>query len=81
MQNRRLTLIQEEARRHRAMADLDMPRRLEHMEVAEALDYAAEKMSREDRPCKLAISIDSYRKRSARNAPGRCPAKNQSHVR
>ena len=52
---RRLELIRQEVRRKRQIARLDAAHRLEHLEVAEALAYAAEIISREDESCKLAI--------------------------
>lgn len=52
---RRLELIWQEVRRKRQIARLDAANRLEHLEVAEALAYAAEIISREDESCKLAI--------------------------
>lgn len=56
---RRLELIRQEVRRKRQISRLDAAHRLEHLEVAEALAYAAEIISREDKPCKLAIKSSS----------------------
>ena len=57
--SRRLELIRQEVRRKRQSARLDAAHRLEHLEVAEALAYAAEIISREDAPCELAIKSSS----------------------
>lgn len=48
MCNRRAELLLAEALRHKSMAKLDTARRLEHLEVAEALAYAAERIARDD---------------------------------
>ena len=47
MVDRRVELILAEALRHRGLALLDEPRRLEHLEVAEALVWAAETIKEE----------------------------------
>lgn len=59
---RRLELLRQEVRRKRQIARLDESRRLEHLEVAEALAYAAEIISREEFPCKLEINLSSPRR-------------------
>ena len=68
---RRLRLLEEETRRRRALAQLDEPRRREHLEVAEALAWAAYQARKEVRPCKsvtlLPFSPTSWRGRFGRS--------------
>lgn len=54
---RRLELLEAEVRRHRALAKADEPRRAEHLEVAEALAWAARQARKEVRPCKSVILL------------------------
>lgn len=53
--DRRRVLLEAEAKRHRALAQLDKPRRLEHLEVAAALAWAARQARKEVRPCRSVI--------------------------
>lgn len=73
--DRRMQLIRAEELRHRALALADAPRRHEHLEVAEALEYAAKYLSGEGKPCKLEINLHSGRRRSATSDRGSCRAK------
>lgn len=65
MYNRRAELLWAEALRHEGIAKLDGPRRLEHLEVAEALAYAAKRIAKEDKPC------SSETKSHSHHPPGR----------
>ena len=71
MNERRVNLVRAEALRHRAMALLDEPRRPEHLEVAEALEAAAEYISREDDLCRSETSTPGPLRHGAVKPPQR----------
>lgn len=67
---RRLRLLDEEARRRLALAQVDEPHRREHLEVAEALAWAVRQARKEVRPCKSVI-LSPLSPRSWRGRYGR----------
>lgn len=57
---RRIRLIEAEARRHRSMAALDAERRLEHLEVARALEWAVGRLGGKEHICRSEINSPSF---------------------
>lgn len=79
--DRQTELVRQEAQRRRAFAELDEPRRLEHLEVAEALRAAANALERDERLCRSEISLPSPRPRSRRSRRARCRGRNRCRGR
>ena len=60
--NRQVELVRKEALRRRAVAKLDEPRRLEHLEVAEALEAAAKALERRGHRGRRTVNGQTARK-------------------